>query len=90
MRYYRIRDSRGDTHLTTETQPGTLSSLTSLNSDVRDFRELLNVSDISGMSVDDIARNVLSSGDAETFDVEQLTESSRSATGAAQRCGGGT
>jgi len=84
MRYYRIRDSRGDTHLTAETQPGTLSSLTSLNSDVTDFRELLNVSYISGMSVDDIARNVLSFGDAETFDVAQLTESSRSATGAAR------
>jgi 2-dehydro-3-deoxy-D-arabinonate dehydratase len=84
MRYYRIRDSRGDTHLTAETQPGTLSSLTSLNGDVTDFRDLLHVSDISGMSIDDIARNVLSSGDAETFDLGKLTESSRSATGAAR------
>ena len=84
MRYYRMRDSRGDTHLTVETQPGTLSSLTSLNDDVADFRDLLHVSHISGLGIDDITRNVLSSGDAETFDLEQMTESSRSATGAAR------
>ena len=79
LRYYRIRDDRGDIHLSVETHPGTLSSLTSLNNDVMDFRDLLHVSHISGLSIDDIARNVLSSGDAETFDLEQLTKCSRKA-----------
>ena len=84
MRYYRIRDNRGDVHLAAETEEGSLSSLTSVNEEVKDFQDLLRVSYIGGQSVDDVARYVLSSGDAETFDLDTLIEWSKTGTGDAR------
>ena len=80
MRYYRIRDKEGDTHLAVGTDGGKLTSLTSINADVADFRDLLRAGHISGRSVDDISRYVLSTGQGKTFDLDALIASSRSRT----------
>ena len=84
MRYYRVRDIQGETHLATEQDGGTLVSLTSINEEVRDFRDLLRASYISGQSVDEIASNVLSRGGGATFDLQRLVESSQAGTGNAR------
>ena len=84
MRYYRIRDSEGDTHLAVGTDGGKLTSLTSINGEVADFRDLLRAGHISGRSVDDIARHVLSTGRGKTFDLDSLIASSRSRVGPAR------
>ena len=81
MRYYRIRDKKGDLHLTAEAQDGTLTDLTSLNEEVTDFRDLLRASYISGLSVDEIARHILSTGSAKTYDLDSLVEASKTGTG---------
>ena len=44
MRYYRIRDNKGDVHLAAETEEGSLSSLTSVIEEVTEFQDLLRVS----------------------------------------------
>ena len=84
MRYYRIRDKLGDVHLAVETAEGSLSSLTSINEEVSDFRDLLRTSYVSGQGVDDIARHVLSTGRGETFDLSALIEWSRAGAGEAR------
>ncbi len=81
MRYYRVLDGRGQTHLAVETSDGTLSSLTSLNSDASDFVALVRASDMSGVGIDVIASNILSSGAAETFSLADLIESSKTGIG---------
>ena len=81
MRYYRIRDKLGDVHLTAEVTDGNLTSLTSINRDVGDFRDLLRASDISGRSVDEIARYILSKGQGETFELSTLIEWSKAGSG---------
>ena len=84
MRYYRIRDNKGDRHLAVEAEEGTLSSLTTINEQVADFRDLLRASSITGQGVDDIARHILSNGDGATFDLSTLIEWSRTETGDAR------
>lgn len=81
MRYYRIRNNRGETHLATESVDGQLVSLTSINEEVRDFRDLLRTSYITGQGIDEIARHILSSGDGISFDLSTLIEDSKSGTG---------
>jgi 2-dehydro-3-deoxy-D-arabinonate dehydratase len=84
VRYYRIRDNKGDVHLAAETSDGALASLTSVNEEVKGFEDLLQVSYIGGQAVDDIARHVLSGGDARMFDLDTLIEWSRTGTGEAR------
>ena len=84
MRYYRILDRHGVIHLAVEKEKNVLTSLSSINSEVRDFRDLLRASHISGQTVDDIARHVLSTGRGEAFDVETLIEWSRTGLGDAR------
>jgi 2-dehydro-3-deoxy-D-arabinonate dehydratase len=84
MRYYRIRDSQGSTHLLAEKEPGKLVSLTSINDEVAGFEDLLRASHISGSGVDDIARHVLSTADGTTFDLDALVTWSRTNTGDAR------
>lgn len=81
MRYYRLLDGTGRTHLAGETSDGTLSSLTGLNADATDFIALVRASKMTGMSVDAIASNILSSGTPETFSLSDLIDSSKNWTG---------
>jgi 2-dehydro-3-deoxy-D-arabinonate dehydratase len=67
-----------------EVQEGSLSSLTSLNEEVSDFRDLLKASNVSGMSVDDITRHILASGRGVEFDLTEMIEWSKVGGGDAQ------
>ena len=84
MRYYRIVNRFGDVHLTVETSEGELTSLTSLNEEVSDFCDLLKAEYISGLGVDEIARNILSGGQGENFTLSDLIEWSVSGSGDAR------
>ena len=84
LRYYRIRDKLGTIHLAAEAEDGTLTSLTSINEELDDFRELLRVSYISGREVDDITRYILSLGRGETFALTTLIEWSKTDSGDAR------
>ena len=84
MRYYRIRDDIGNVHLTVESDPGKLVSLTALNDEVRGFDDLMKVSYVGGQSIDDVARNVLAGGDGPVFDLDSVVESSKAGPGGAR------
>ena len=84
MRYYRIRTNRGEDHLAAEAEDGRLTSLTSINEEVREFRDLLRASYITGQGTDDIARHILSGGDGQSFDLSALIEESKSGSGDAR------
>ena len=78
MKYYRIAYGNGSYGLSVELSDGVLSSLDSLNDEVNDFRKLCNASYITGVSIDDISRNIFSNGTAETFDLQELIKKEES------------
>ena len=77
LKYYRIAYGNGCYGLSVELSDGVLSSLDSLNDEVNDFRKLCNASYITGVSIDDIARNIFSGGTPETFDLQELIKNSQ-------------
>lgn len=81
MRYYRVQEAFGRTHLAVEIEDGTLASLTSVNEEVTDFRDLLRTSSISSRSIDDIARHLVSTASPKAFNLAKLIDSSRIGTG---------
>ncbi len=74
MKYYRVLEQFGKIHLCVETSDGVLTSLTSVNDLVNSYEVLLDVADISGVSVDNLTKNVLAQGKAVTFDLTELIE----------------
>ena len=84
MRYYRVTERFGETHLCVEARDGLLTSLTSINDLVREFRDLLDASHITGRDVDTIARRLLKQGGGKKFKLAQLIDSSISGTGDAR------
>ena len=84
MRYYRVSEKFGKTHLCVEAGDGLLTSLSSINERVGEFRDLLDASDITGNSVDAIARHLLKQGRGKEFELAQLIDWSISETGDAR------
>ena len=72
MKYYRVLEQFGKIHLCAETSDGVLTSLTSVNDLVNSYEDLLDVADISGITVDNLTKNVLAQGKAVTFDLAEL------------------
>ena len=79
MWYYRLKDEHGNSHVLVKTsKEGKLNNLTLLNTEVKDFRDLLKASFISGLSIDQIANGILSGNDnGQVFELEDLIENSR-------------
>ena len=84
MRYYRVNEKFGERHLCVEARDGVLTSLSSINEMVREFRDLLDASYITGKSVDSIARRLLKQGRGRSFKLDQLIDWSISETGDAR------
>ena len=84
MRYYRVSERFGPMHLCVEARDGLLTSLSSINELVREFRDLLDASYITGRSVDTIARRLLKQGRGKKFRLAQLIDWSLSETGDAR------
>ena len=72
MKYYRVLEQFGKIHLCVETSDGVLTSLTSVNDLVNSYEDLLDVADISGITVDNLTKNVLAQGKGVTFDLTEL------------------
>ena len=83
MKYYRVLEQFGKIHLCAETSDGVLTSLTSVNDLVNSYEDLLDVADISGITVDNLTKNVLAQGKAVTFDLAALIKWSINKTGPA-------
>ena len=72
MKYYRVLEQFGKIHLCVETSDGVLTSLTSVNDLVNSYEDLLDVADISSITVDNLTKNVLAQGKGITFDLAEL------------------
>ena len=83
MKYYRVLEQFGKIHLCVETSDGVLTSLTSVNDLVNSYEDLLDVADISGITVDNLTKNVLGQGKGITFDLTELIDWSIKKSGSA-------
>jgi len=84
MRYYRVMEKFGETHLCVEAAEGVLTSLTSINDLVKEFRNLLEASHITETSVDAIAERILQKGSGKEFNLDNLIDWSLSNSGEAR------
>ena len=81
MRYYSILSADGDNRLAVEPLDGTLVDVTSLQPELADLEDLALAASLSGGSIDAITARILSSGDADRFDLAELMDNSRQAEG---------
>jgi len=83
MKYYRISEQFGKIHLCVETSENELTSLTSINESITDYKNLLDASDITNLKVDDITKNLLRKTEGSKFKLSELIESSINKNGPA-------
>ena len=81
MRYYSIISADGDRRLAVEPLDGTLVDLTSLQPELTELEDMALAASLSGRSIDDITARILSSGEADRFDLAELMDNSRQAEG---------
>ena len=77
MRYYTLVSNDGDTRVVVETPRGMAYDLTSLEPDLVDMADLVQAGFLSGVTLDDIARRLLSNGDADRFDLAEVMAGTR-------------
>ena len=80
MKYYRLFSSTGEPILAVEADDGVLSDLTSVAEDLTDVDDLALAASLTGTSLDDVAGNILDSGEPETYDLPEVIDRSRSGT----------
>jgi 2-dehydro-3-deoxy-D-arabinonate dehydratase len=81
VKYYRLIRTEGEQHLAVEVEEGSLVALNSSGQSVADIGDLARAASLSGLAIDEIARRLLDSGPAESYDLARLTEDSRDGTG---------
>ena len=72
MKYYRILEEFGDKHLCVQNNEKEIVSLTSINDLVLDYKSLLETSNITGLKVDEITKDLLKSKQGRRFDLNKL------------------
>jgi len=81
LRYYRLMSTDGGHRLAVEVQDGTLADLTSIDDDLTGVNDLALTASLSGASIDDVARNILSKGYEVEYDLEDVVTDSRNGAG---------
>ena len=77
MRYYTLASNDGDTRVVVETPRGMAYDLTSLEPDLVDIADLVQAGFLSGVTPDDIAKRLLSDGNADSFDLAEVMDGTR-------------
>ena len=77
MRYYTLVSSDGDTRVVVETPRGMAYDLTSVEPDLVDIADLVQAGFLSGVTPDEIARRLLSDGNADRFDLAEVMAGTR-------------
>ena len=72
MKYYRVIEQFGKTHLCVDIGNDTLKSLTSINDLVKSYVDLLDVAHITEHKVDQITNTILKQGDGTSFKLSDL------------------
>ena len=81
MKFYRLISADGDSRLAVEREDGHLADLTSLDDDLMDIEDVAMASSLSGLDMDEVARRILNFGEADTYDLSEIIESSREGEG---------
>ena len=77
MRYYTLASNDRDTRVVVETPRGMTYDLTSLEPDLVDIADLVQAGFLSGVTPDDIAKRLLSDGNADSFDLAEVMDGTR-------------
>ena len=77
MRYYTLMSNDGDTRVVVETPRGMAYDLTSVEPDLVDIADLVQAGFLSGVTPDDIAKRLLSDGNADSFDLAEVMDGTR-------------
>ncbi len=84
MKYYRVLEEFGSVHLCVESGKNELTSLTSINDLVKDYKSLLETSHITKTKVDDITKQLIENHQGKTFELDKLIDCSINKTGPAR------
>ena len=77
MKYYTLVSNDGDTRVVVETPRGMAYDLTSVEPDLVDIADLVQAGFLSGVTPDDIAKRLLSDGNADSFDLAEVMDGTR-------------
>ena len=81
MRYYQLVATDGEPRLAVEPEEGVLADLTSLDVDLTGVEDLALAASLSGLDLDRLTERVLDSGESDTYQLSEIVEASRAATG---------
>ena len=77
MRFYRLLYDDANLALAVETPDGGLVDLTSIDPDLTEIEDLALASSLSGITIDEAARNLVEAGDGDTLDLKAIVDGSR-------------
>ena len=77
MRFYRLLYDDANLALAVETPDGSLVDLTSIDPDLTEVEDLALAASLSGVSIDEVTRNLVGPGDGDVLDLESIVEGSR-------------
>ena len=77
MRFYRLLYDDANLTLAVETPDGSLVDLTSIDPDLTEIEDLALAASLSGVSIDEVTRNLVGSGDGDALDLDAIVEGSR-------------
>jgi len=72
MKYYRLLSGENGPRLVVETQEGLLTDLTSIDEDLTDVADLAMAASISGLTIDEIAENLMQSGQPDLIHLDDV------------------
>jgi len=81
LRYYRIENKYGLPIIGVEKEKGILESITSIEEELDDLGNLIKLSHISGIDLDDLTKKILDSGNPEILSLNKIYEDSKSQNG---------
>ena len=74
MRFYRLLYDDANLALAVETPDGSLVDLTSIDPDLTEIEDLALASSLSGITIDEAARNLIDAGDGDSLDLEAIVD----------------
>ena len=77
MRFYRLLTEGANLALAVETPDGSLVDLTSIDLDLTEIEDLALASSLSGITIDEAARNLIEAGDGDSLDLKAIVDGSR-------------
>jgi len=81
LKYYRIETIYGLPIIGVETKDGVIENITSVEEEIDDLGNLIKLSHISGIPLDDLTKKILADGNPEILSLERIVKDSRTKNG---------